>query len=69
MTRVYYRQAAGAILVFDLTRNLTFEAVNKWKNDLDQKVKLADGRPIPAVLLGNKVYRILVRFFESLHKI
>lgn len=55
MTRVYYRQASGAILVFDLTRSLTFEAVNKWKNDLDSKVKLADGRPIPTVLLGNKV--------------
>ena len=38
MTRVYYREAVGAFVVFDVTRISTFEAVNKWKNDLDTKV-------------------------------
>ncbi|KAG2468218.1 ADGB protein, partial [Polypterus senegalus] len=54
MTRVYYKEAIGAFVVFDVTRNATFEAVSKWKHDLDSKVKLPNGRPIPAVLLANK---------------
>uniref|UniRef100_A0A915HFB3 Ras-related protein Rab n=1 Tax=Romanomermis culicivorax TaxID=13658 RepID=A0A915HFB3_ROMCU len=54
MTRVYYREASAAIIVFDLTRNSTFDAVQKWKNDLDSKVGLANGEPIPTVLLANK---------------
>ncbi|XP_043924764.1 ras-related protein Rab-32 [Protopterus annectens] len=54
MTRVYYKEAVGAFIVFDVTRCSTFEAVLKWKNDLDSKVKLPDGSPVPAVLLANK---------------
>jgi len=55
MTRVYYKEAVGAFVVFDVTRTSTFEAVTKWKNDLDQKVTLPpDDRPIPVVLLANK---------------
>lgn len=54
MTRVYYKEAVGAFVVFDLTRSDTFKAVDKWKADLDSKVLLPDGRPIPCVLLGNK---------------
>lgn len=54
MTRVYYKEAVGAFIVFDLTRASTFDAVTKWKNDLDLKVQLSDGRPVPCVLLANK---------------
>lgn len=54
MTRVYYKEAVGAFVVFDVTRGATFEAVSKWKHDLDSKVKLANGNPIPSVLLANK---------------
>ncbi|KAK1797241.1 hypothetical protein P4O66_008609, partial [Electrophorus voltai] len=54
MTRVYYREAVGALVVFDMTRESTFQAVLKWKVDLDCKVTLSDGRPVPAVLLANK---------------
>ncbi len=38
MTRVYYKEAVGAFVVFDVTRVNTFEAVQKWKNDIDSKV-------------------------------
>lgn len=55
MTRVYYKEAHGAFIVFDVTRLATFEAVNKWKQDLDSKVQLTDGSPVPCVLLANKV--------------
>uniref|UniRef100_A0A914XHV6 Uncharacterized protein n=1 Tax=Plectus sambesii TaxID=2011161 RepID=A0A914XHV6_9BILA len=54
MTRVYYKEAAAAIVVFDSTRAATFEGALRWKADLDQKVRLADGSPIPAILLANK---------------
>ncbi|KAF4528827.1 hypothetical protein B566_EDAN015027 [Ephemera danica] len=54
MTRVYYKEALGAFIVFDVTRTATFDAVLKWKSDLDSKVQLPDGSPIPCVLLANK---------------
>lgn len=54
MTRVYYKEAVGCFIVFDVTRVSTFEAVAKWKHDLDSKVTLADGSPVPCVLLANK---------------
>jgi Ras-related protein Rab-32 len=41
MTRVYYKEAVGCFIVFDVTRASTFEAVTKWKADLDSKVTLA----------------------------
>jgi len=55
MTRVYYKEAVGCFIVFDLTRLSTFEAVERWKKDLDSKVSLPDGSRIPCVLLANKV--------------
>ncbi|XP_001362365.1 ras-related protein Rab-38 [Monodelphis domestica] len=54
MTRVYYREAMGAFIVFDVTRPATFEAVTKWKSDLDAKLTLPNGKPVSAVLLANK---------------
>ncbi|XP_018327052.1 ras-related protein Rab-32 isoform X2 [Agrilus planipennis] len=54
MTRVYYKEAVGAFIVFDVTRVNTFESVVNWKTDLDSKVQLSDGSSIPCVLLANK---------------
>jgi len=55
MTRVYYKEAVGAMIVFDVTRVGTFEAVAKWKSDIDAKVTLPPNEtPIPVVLLANK---------------
>ncbi|KAL0484662.1 Ras-related protein Rab [Acrasis kona] len=54
MTRVYYKEAVGAFVVFDVTRPPTFDAVQKWKTDIEHKVFLPDERPIPCVLLANK---------------
>ncbi len=60
MTRVYYKEAVGAFIVFDVTRPSTFEAVQKWKTDLDSKVQLPDGSPVPCVLLANKVWLLCI---------
>lgn len=54
MTRVYYKYAIGAIIVFDLTRQVTFESVSKWLGDVNQKVLLENGQPVPVLVLANK---------------
>jgi len=54
MTRVYYKEAHGAFIVFDVTRDETFDLAQRWKNDIDNKVTLPNGDPIPVVLLANK---------------
>eukprot|EP01111_Echinosteliopsis_oligospora_P003793 TRINITY_DN1596_c0_g1_i1.p1 TRINITY_DN1596_c0_g1~~TRINITY_DN1596_c0_g1_i1.p1 ORF type:complete len:249 (-),score=48.79 TRINITY_DN1596_c0_g1_i1:113-751(-) len=53
MTRVYYKEAVGAIVVYDVTRPATFEAIRKWKTDLDENLSTPE-RPLPVVLLANK---------------
>ena len=55
MTRVYYKEAQAAFIVFDITDIKSFESVEKWKSDLDAKVALPNNMPIPVVLLANKV--------------
>jgi len=56
MTRVYYKEAVGAFVVFDVTRVSTFEAVTKWKSDIESKVTIpGTDIPIPVVLLANKI--------------
>lgn len=52
--RIYYRDAFGAMLVFDLSRPETFQSVLKWKREIDSKVTLPNGSPLPVVLLANK---------------
>ena len=54
MTRVYYRESHGCIIMMDLASKKSLESVARWKDDLDSKVSLNDGRPIPALLLANK---------------
>ena len=41
--------------MFDVTDRQTFENVAVWKADLDSKVVLPSGRPIPCILAANKV--------------
>ncbi|XP_063287582.1 ras-related protein Rab-38-like [Pelobates fuscus] len=54
MTRLYYREAVGALVVCDVGREATVQSVQRWKEDLDSKVSLQSGKPIPLILLGNK---------------
>lgn len=54
MTRVYFREARGAIVVCD-NRVASFQSVRRWKEDIDQKVTLPDeNRKIPCMLLVSK---------------
>lgn len=45
---------AQALLVFDLSRTETFQSVLKWKREIDSKVTLPNGQPLPVFLLANK---------------
>lgn len=54
LTRVYYRDAAACIIMFDVSEAQSFYDVAKWKQDVDKKVLLKDGNPVPCMLLGNK---------------
>ena len=62
--QVYYKEAVAAMIVFDCTRQSTFDAVLTWKNDLDSKVLLPNGEPVPCLLLSNKVCYVEVNFLE-----
>ncbi len=48
LTSVYSREAKGAVIVYDLSKNA--DSVLKWKKDIDDKVNVK----IPVVLFANK---------------
>jgi Ras-related protein Rab-32 len=57
LTRAYFHRARGAIVVCDVTREGTFEAVAQWKTEIDTWASNHDdgsGGPLPVVLLANK---------------
>ncbi len=41
--------------MYDVTRHSTFESITKWKADIDSKLMLKDGSPVPCILLANKI--------------
>lgn len=62
LTLQYYREAVGALVVFDVSRNDTFPPVAEWKADLDAKVMLLDQQPVPAILIANKARFLYVQY-------
>ena len=50
ITSAYYKGAKGAFVVFDVTRKITFESIDRWVNDLTA----AADKKITIVLIGNK---------------
>ena len=47
----FYKGAAGALLVFDLTKEQTYTETRKWVTEIRQFA----GKNIPFVLIGNNV--------------
>jgi small GTP-binding protein len=55
MTRPFYDNAVGALIVADITNPLTLQAAKLWKRDLDAKVFIRGTlQPLPALLLLSK---------------
>ncbi|XP_051135007.1 ras-related protein RABA5a-like [Andrographis paniculata] len=50
VTSTYYRGAVGALLVYDITRRLTFESVGRWLNELQAHSDMN----VVTILVGNK---------------
>lgn len=50
ITNAYYRGAIGALIVYDVTKNVSFEHVEKWLKELKDN---ADPN-IVVMLVGNK---------------
>lgn len=51
----YYQGAVGAFVVYDITKKESLDHCQKWKEDIDSKIQLITGDPIPTVLIANKV--------------
>jgi len=56
MHRVFFRDAVGAIVVYDVTNEASFHSAKEWKKEIDKSVFLDDETrtQIPTILLGNK---------------
>ena len=54
IVRVYYAKSQGVFVVYDLNDRKSFDSVLRWKKEIDDKVRLPNGDPVPCVLIGNK---------------
>lgn len=50
LTRQYYRDSQGAIIVFDITKKKTFDSLQTWIDD----IKDYSDKDIPIIIIGNK---------------
>jgi Ras-related protein Rab-11A len=50
ITNTYYYRAQGAFVVYDITKNISFENVDKWIEQLRQYA----GAEVSVILVGNK---------------
>ncbi|CAN4126973.1 unnamed protein product [Withania somnifera] len=50
VTSAYYRGAVGALLVYDISRRLTFDNIGRWLNELQTHSDMN----VVAILVGNK---------------
>ncbi|MCE3050002.1 Ras- protein RABA5a [Datura stramonium] len=50
VTSAYYRGAVGALLVYDISRRLTFDNINRWLNELQTHSDMN----VVTILVGNK---------------
>jgi len=58
LSRAFFKKSAGAILVCDVTRPATLEAVRSWKQELDKGLLTEakrKGTEVPVIMIANKV--------------
>lgn len=55
LTRSYFHGAHGVIVVCDVSREGTIDAVVQWKREVDGcTLSMGDGSPLPVILFANK---------------
>lgn len=54
ISRLYCRDAHGALVVTDITREDTLEKAMIWKSIVDEQTATSSGQPIPMILCVNK---------------
>ena len=62
LTSQYYNGADGALLIFDVTNKESFERINFWMNELNEKKKLNELR---LLLIGNKIDLVNKRIIDK----
>jgi len=57
VTRIYYRDTLGVVVVFDTARFGTLQSVQEWKKSVDDNVNryYDTDEPLPAILIANKI--------------
>nr|KAJ0211031.1 hypothetical protein LSAT_V11C400177240 [Lactuca sativa] len=61
ITRAYYRGAVGALIVYDITRSITFENVQRWLKELRDQTD----QNIVIMLVGNKMDQADLRSVQT----
>ena len=54
VTKIFARDAHGAIILSDATNSQTREDTLRWKSSIDEVVEFSDGGKIPCILVENK---------------
>lgn len=54
LTRAYFAKARGVVIVCDVSRDGTIEAVKNWKREVDEWAETSGCSSIPIVLFANK---------------
>ena len=57
--QVYCKGAVGAVFVYDVQNEYSLLNLGQWRHTLNSLVTQKDKKPIPAVVIGNKVSGIL----------
>lgn len=63
ITRNYFRNANGILLVFDMNELRTFKCIDRWHNEIIQEVDLN----VPIFLIGNKMD--LIENYDEIKKL
>jgi GTPase SAR1 family protein len=50
LNNIYYRNAQGALIVYDITDVDSFQRMNQWVKELRQQC----GNSLPIIIVGNK---------------
>ena len=54
MTRAYFAKAKGVVIVCDVSREGTVEAIKNWKSEIDNCAQVNGAPDIPVILFANK---------------